>query len=54
MLSETTKSKCLDEMHYVCIISRSEAATEKYFLKIDAPNFETVEYHFTTVFKKYM
>ena len=39
MLSETTKSKCLDEMHYVCIISWSEAATEKHSLQIDVPNF---------------
>ena len=39
MFPETTKSKCLHEMHSVCIIQCSEAATEKCFLKIDVTNF---------------
>ena len=55
MLSETTKSKCLHEMHYVYIISWSEAATEKCSLKIDVPNlYSCLAYNFTTVFEKYM
>ena len=39
MLSETTKSKCLDEINFRCIISWSEGATEKCSLKTDVPNF---------------
>ena len=54
LLSEATKLKSLDEMHYVWIISWSEAATEKCSLKIDVPNFweyRDLAYDFTTVFK---
>ena len=35
----STKSKCLDEMNFIYIISWSEAVTEKCSLKIDVPNF---------------
>ena len=36
MFAEKTKSKCLDDVHYVCVISIVGSTTS---LKINVPNF---------------
>ena len=39
MFTETIKSKCLDEMHYLYIISMAGDIHWKVLLKTDVPNF---------------